>query len=78
MDGGVTEPLVGVVLWLASLDSSADRSVLKLAFDRLRSCLRFMKEGAMVSVAALGVAMFQRFPPTFTTNGDRHAKNERV
>ena len=51
MDGGVKEPVVGVVVLLASLDSSADRSVLKLALDRRRSSLKFKKDGAMTQVA---------------------------
>lgn len=38
---------MGVVLLLASLDSSVDRSVLKLALDRRRSSLKFKKDGAM-------------------------------
>jgi hypothetical protein len=50
IDGGVDEPLVGVVLWLASLESSVDRSVLKLALDRLRSSLKFRNDGAMSAV----------------------------
>ena len=50
MDGGVKEPVVGVVLLLPSLDSSADRSVLKLALDRRRSSLKFKKDGAMTKV----------------------------
>jgi hypothetical protein len=41
---------VGVVLWLASLDSSVDRSVLKLALDRLRNSLKFRNEGAMAGM----------------------------
>jgi hypothetical protein len=46
IEGGVSEPLVGVAL-LPSLDSSVDRSVLKLAFDRLRSSLKFKNDGGM-------------------------------
>lgn len=42
MEGGVTEPLEGVVPWLTapSLDVSVEVSVRKLALDRRRSCLR--------------------------------------
>lgn len=47
IEGGVREPLVGVLPWLASLAVSVDRSVLKLALDRLRSSLKFRKDGAM-------------------------------
>jgi hypothetical protein len=49
MDGGVIEPLVGVVLipWLPSLDPSVDRSVRKLALDRLRSSLKLKMDGAI-------------------------------
>jgi len=48
-DGGVSEPVVGVVPWLASLEVSVDRSpaVLKLALDLLRKSLKFRKDGAM-------------------------------
>jgi hypothetical protein len=35
------------VLFPASLDSSVDRSVLKLALDRFRSSLKFKNEGAI-------------------------------
>lgn len=41
------DPLVGVVLWLDTLDSSVDRSVLKLAFDRRRNSLKFRNDGDM-------------------------------
>lgn len=50
MDGGVIEPLVGVMLmaWLPpSLEPSVERSVRKLAFDRRRSSLRLKMDGAM-------------------------------
>jgi hypothetical protein len=49
IDGGVIEPLVGVLLmpWLPSLEASVDRSVRKLALERLRSSLRLKMEGAI-------------------------------
>lgn len=47
MDGGVSEPVVGVVPWLPSLDASVDLSVRKLALDRLRSSLKLRKEGGI-------------------------------
>ena len=50
IDGGVREPLVGVVPWLASLEVSVDRSVLKLALDLLRKSLKLRKDGAMAHV----------------------------
>lgn len=46
-DGGVSEPLVGVRFWLASLELS-DFSVLKLALDRRRSDFIESRLGAMV------------------------------
>lgn len=49
MDGGVKDPVVGVVPLLASLDVSVDLSVLKLCLDLLRSSLKLKKDGAMVS-----------------------------
>jgi hypothetical protein len=50
IDGGVSEPLVGVALalWLPSLDVSVDSSVLKLALDRRRSDLMLRNEGAIL------------------------------
>lgn len=50
MEGGVSEPLVGVVPGLASLAVSVDRSVLKLARDLLRKSLKLRKDGAMAPV----------------------------
>lgn len=50
MEGGVREPLVGVVPGLASLAVSVDRSVLKLARDLLRKSLKLRKDGAMAAV----------------------------
>lgn len=50
IDGGVMEPVVGVVPWLASLEESVERSVLKLALDSLRKSLRLRKDGAMADV----------------------------
>lgn len=44
------EPVVGVVPWLASLEESVERSVLKLALDSLRKSLRLRKDGAMADV----------------------------
>jgi hypothetical protein len=54
-DGGVSEPVVGVVPWLASLEASVERSsvVLKLALDLLRKSLKFRKDGAMALVQLL-------------------------
>ena len=50
MDGGVSEPLVGVGPLLPSLEVSVERSVLKLALDRLLSSLKFgRKDGAMAA-----------------------------
>ena len=50
MDGGVSEPLVGVAPLLPSLEVSVERSVLKLALDRLLSSLKFgRKDGAMAA-----------------------------
>jgi len=46
-DGGVKEPVVGVVPWLASLEVSVDCSVLKLDRDFLRKSLKLKKDGAM-------------------------------
>ena len=51
MEGGVSEPLVGVLPGLASLAVSVDRSVLKLARDLLRKSLKLRKDGAMDPVA---------------------------
>jgi hypothetical protein len=51
IDGGVSEPLVGVVLWLDSLESSADLSVLKLALDRRRKSLKFKNDRGMAGMA---------------------------
>jgi len=50
IEGGVREPLVGAVPLLASLDVSVERSVLKLALERLRSSLKFKKDGAIALV----------------------------
>jgi hypothetical protein len=49
-DGGVNEPLVGVLplLRLPSLEVSVDFSVRKLALERRRNSLKFRKEGGMV------------------------------
>lgn len=50
MEGGVSEPLVGVGPLLPSLEVSVEWSVLKLALDRLRSSLKFgRKDGAMAA-----------------------------
>lgn len=58
IDGGVTEPLVGVVPWLPSLDVSAERSVLKLALDLLRICLKLLKiEGDIATYSPGGGAL---------------------
>lgn len=48
IDGGVSEPLDGLVTLLASLDEeSVDRCVLKLALDRRRNSLKLNESGAM-------------------------------
>jgi len=49
MEGGVKEPLVGVVPGLASLAVSVDRSVRKLARDLLRKSLKLRKDGVMAA-----------------------------
>jgi len=56
IDGGVSEPLVGAVP-LLSLEVSVDcdRSVLKLALDRLRSSLKLKKDGAMTFDSGIGI-----------------------
>lgn len=51
-DGGVNDPLVGVLPWLPSVEAASvasveDFSVLKLAFDRRLIDLRDRKVGAM-------------------------------
>lgn len=58
MEGGVNEPVVGVpVSWLpcsSLLEVSVERSVLKLAMDRLRSSLKLRKDGAIMALMGCG------------------------
>lgn len=58
-DGGVSEPLVGVRPWLASLEASVasveDFSVLKLALDRRLIDLMDKRLGAIAAAAVWGL-----------------------
>lgn len=66
------DPVVGVVWWLSSLleVSVLDRSVRKLARDRLRSSLKLRKCGAIVSqVIDLELPRFKGPRSTQLTNG---------